>query len=329
MIQIGGRTYELLHEHKNAWNLEAFKGRYSDVLERYDYIIGDWGYNQLRLKGFFKEGHPKATKESTIANLADYINEYCNFGCAYFVLQKTSSGKVADGDAVLINLDEEQEEQLFQQPNHYRSRRQSSELEAAPLTTAAARETEDQAFTSAREGESSGRPGRSREPRHGGQRYGAREGGQPGRSRDRQGGRDSGASAGAKEGRDREGKANRPQQGSGQGTPAQEHKPRQRYRGREGRQGQEHQKGKGSPQSPEQQVQGGRAGGNRQPGSEQGRRQQHQAGAGTPGSEQSRPPRQKPEGRQADAQGRPQQARQGTPGEQGGSAVQRGQGGQE
>ncbi|CAM4416457.1 YutD-like domain-containing protein [Paenibacillus tarimensis] len=324
MIQIGGRTYELLHEHKNAWNLEAFKGRYSDVLERYDYIIGDWGYNQLRLKGFFKEGHPKATKESTIANLADYINEYCNFGCAYFVLQKISSGRMADSDTVLINLDEEPEEQLLQQPNHYRSRRQSSELEAAPLTTAAAREVEtDQPIPVPREGEGGARPGRSRESRNGGQRYGAREGGQPGRGRDRQGGRDSGTSSGAKEGREREGKANRQQQGSGQGTPAQDHKPKHRYRSREGRQGQEHQKGKGTPQSPEQQAQGGRAGGNRQPGSEQGsRRQQHQAGTGSPVSEQPRQPRQKPEGRS-------QQARQGTPGEQGGPAVQRESGGQE
>ena len=100
MIQIAGRLYELIHEHKNAWNPEAFKGRYSDVLDRYDYIIGDWGYNQLRLKGFYKEGHPKATKESTIASLVDYINEYCNFGCAYFVLQKAPGSKRPEGEYV-------------------------------------------------------------------------------------------------------------------------------------------------------------------------------------------------------------------------------------
>ncbi|TVX87079.1 YutD-like domain-containing protein [Paenibacillus agilis] len=91
MIHIGGRTYELVHEYRNAWNPDFFRERYSEVLERYDYILGDWGYNQLRLKGFFKEGHPKATKESAIASMMDYVNEYCNFGCAYFVLERVAN----------------------------------------------------------------------------------------------------------------------------------------------------------------------------------------------------------------------------------------------
>ncbi|PNQ78423.1 YutD family protein [Paenibacillus sp. F4] len=89
MFQIGGKNYELLQDHKNGWNPEAFRDRYSEVLDRYDYIIGDWGYNQLRLKGFYRDGHPKANKDTSIVVLDDYINEYCNFGCAYFVLQKS------------------------------------------------------------------------------------------------------------------------------------------------------------------------------------------------------------------------------------------------
>ncbi|MBE0340663.1 DUF1027 domain-containing protein, partial [Paenibacillus sp. 28ISP30-2] len=89
MFHIGGKNYEVLQDHKNGWNPEAFRDRYSEVLERYDYIIGDWGYNQLRLKGFYRDGHPKANKDTSIAVLDDYINEYCNFGCAYFVLLKS------------------------------------------------------------------------------------------------------------------------------------------------------------------------------------------------------------------------------------------------
>ncbi|WP_082083591.1 YutD family protein [Paenibacillus beijingensis] len=89
MILIGGKSYELVHEHKNAWNPEVFRERYSEVLDRYDFIIGDWGYNQLRLKGFFRDNHPKATKDSAYSAIMEYVNEYCNFGCAYFVLEKT------------------------------------------------------------------------------------------------------------------------------------------------------------------------------------------------------------------------------------------------
>lgn len=88
MIVIGGKGYELMLNHKEGWNAEAFRGRYSEVLDRYDYIIGDWGYSQLRLKGFYRDNHPKANRDTAISGMADYINEYCNFGCAYFVLRK-------------------------------------------------------------------------------------------------------------------------------------------------------------------------------------------------------------------------------------------------
>lgn len=89
MIVIGGKGYELVLDHKDGWNPEAFRGRYSEVLERYDYIIGDWGYSQLRLKGFFRDNHPKVNRDTAISSMVDYINEYCNFGCAYFVLHKS------------------------------------------------------------------------------------------------------------------------------------------------------------------------------------------------------------------------------------------------
>ncbi|WP_044878523.1 YutD family protein [Paenibacillus sp. IHBB 10380] len=96
MILVGGKNYEILKDHKSGWNPEAFRGRYSDVLERYDYIIGDWGYSQLRLKGFYRDNHPKANKETAISSMEDYINEYCNFGCAFFVLQKSREPVLKD-----------------------------------------------------------------------------------------------------------------------------------------------------------------------------------------------------------------------------------------
>lgn len=112
MIQIGGKIYELIHENRNGWNADAFKDRYSEVLERYDYIIGDWGYNQLRLKGFFRDNHMKATKDSAYSGMSDYINEYCNFGCAYFVLEKTGTIKKSTDED---EAGEEQEASLKQE----------------------------------------------------------------------------------------------------------------------------------------------------------------------------------------------------------------------
>ncbi|UZM98810.1 YutD family protein [Lysinibacillus sp. MHQ-1] len=53
MIIVEGLEYELLEDFREAFQEEVFQERYSDILARYDYIVGDWGYNQLRLKGFF------------------------------------------------------------------------------------------------------------------------------------------------------------------------------------------------------------------------------------------------------------------------------------
>lgn len=93
MYHIGGNTYSIVKDHKNGWNYEVFRERYSEVLDRYDFIVGDWGYNQLRLKGFFKETNNKGAKDSSISLLHDYLNEYCNFGCAYFIIEKLASRK--------------------------------------------------------------------------------------------------------------------------------------------------------------------------------------------------------------------------------------------
>lgn len=104
IFMAGGNAYSLFHEHKSGWNPEAFRERFSEVLERFDYIVGDWGYNQLRLRGFYRDGHPKASKESAFSSVVDYINEYCNFGCAYFVLNKLDSNAIPP-DAVIISED--------------------------------------------------------------------------------------------------------------------------------------------------------------------------------------------------------------------------------
>lgn len=88
MFQINHLTYEILENYREGFNEEAFRGRYSEILNKYDYIVGDWGYNQLRLRGFFDDQNQKATYDTKISTLKEYLYEYCNFGCAYFVLRK-------------------------------------------------------------------------------------------------------------------------------------------------------------------------------------------------------------------------------------------------
>lgn len=88
VITVQNHTFELIKDERNGFNEEAFKARYSEILNKYDYIVGDWGYNQLRLKGFFDDQNQKASYDTKISTLDEYIFEYCNFGCAHFVLKR-------------------------------------------------------------------------------------------------------------------------------------------------------------------------------------------------------------------------------------------------
>ena len=56
------------------------------ILTKFDYIVGDWGNEQLRLRGFYKDDKANESEEK-ISRLEDYLLEYCNYGCAYFVLE--------------------------------------------------------------------------------------------------------------------------------------------------------------------------------------------------------------------------------------------------
>ena len=61
LVCINNHCYELIEERKSGFNEEAFKNRYSDILTKYDYIVGDWGYGQLRLRGFFDDHNQKSS----------------------------------------------------------------------------------------------------------------------------------------------------------------------------------------------------------------------------------------------------------------------------
>lgn len=91
IIQINDHFYELAENIREGWNEEKFNERYSEILNKYDYIVGDWGYDQLRLKGFYENNHRKSTYDSRIDSITDYIYEYCNFGCSYFILKQVKN----------------------------------------------------------------------------------------------------------------------------------------------------------------------------------------------------------------------------------------------
>ena len=51
-IVLENNEWEVLENYKDGFDEEMIKSKYTDYFEPYDYIIGDWSYGKLRLKGF-------------------------------------------------------------------------------------------------------------------------------------------------------------------------------------------------------------------------------------------------------------------------------------
>ena len=79
-------SFQLLKNEKEAFDATVFGQRFSEILTKFDYIVGDWSNEQLRLRGFYKEERDVATMDK-LSRLDDYLLEYCSYGCAYFVLE--------------------------------------------------------------------------------------------------------------------------------------------------------------------------------------------------------------------------------------------------
>jgi len=85
-LSINGQIFTVQENFNEAVNIEAIADRYMDILDSYDFVVGDWSYEQLRLKGFYADDAKIGSLEQKIKHLPDYLIEYASFGAAYFVL---------------------------------------------------------------------------------------------------------------------------------------------------------------------------------------------------------------------------------------------------
>lgn len=88
MIIVENNNYELINEYKNGFEEIAFQDRYTEYFEKYDYILGDWAYGKLRLKGFCDKTNKQNNKINSYDLIEEYIKKYCAYECKYFILKK-------------------------------------------------------------------------------------------------------------------------------------------------------------------------------------------------------------------------------------------------
>lgn len=159
MITIDHMNFELMENYRDAFDEEQFMGKYSEVLNKYDYIVGDIGYEKLRLAGFFRDNKKKVERDKKYSAIEDYLNEYCNFGCAYFVLRKVTKAELKEKGLVADEREEKHGEKNVAEAEAVPETAPEQEKDAAGEEEKAGRDRDKDA---ARE-ERSAKPGRDKE----------------------------------------------------------------------------------------------------------------------------------------------------------------------
>lgn len=80
--------YELIDEYKEGFEYDEVLNKVTDYFIPYDYIVGDWSYGKLRLKGFCNKTNEIYKPINDIDNLKSYLELNCPFNCKYFVLKR-------------------------------------------------------------------------------------------------------------------------------------------------------------------------------------------------------------------------------------------------
>ena len=87
-VVVNDMEYEVIVNHREAFDEEDFLSKCTDYFYDYDYIVGDIAYSKLRLKGFYDEKNKKATEINNFKNKDNYLKEYCACDCKYFIVKK-------------------------------------------------------------------------------------------------------------------------------------------------------------------------------------------------------------------------------------------------
>ena len=87
-IVINDIEYEIIRNDKDCINKKELEEKITDYFDEYDYIMGDFAYDKVRLKGYYNSDNKMAKKINDIKYLDDYIKNYCSYGARIFLLKK-------------------------------------------------------------------------------------------------------------------------------------------------------------------------------------------------------------------------------------------------
>lgn len=88
VISINNRQYQVLHNYKEAINIEELSAKLTDYFDDYDYIVGDIAYGKLRLKGFNSRTNKNFKAINDVDKVEEYLKNNCAYGCRWFMISE-------------------------------------------------------------------------------------------------------------------------------------------------------------------------------------------------------------------------------------------------
>ncbi len=87
-IVINDKKYSLIKNFRDGYEAGEVQDKLTEYYDDFDYIVGDWAYGKLRLKGFYDSKNSKVKDFNNYEKVESYIKNNCAYGCKYFILQK-------------------------------------------------------------------------------------------------------------------------------------------------------------------------------------------------------------------------------------------------
>ena len=67
--EIDNNKYEIITDYRNGFDNNEFISKCTDYFYDFDYVVGDWAYDKLRLKGFYKDDNKNSKKIYIFSNI--------------------------------------------------------------------------------------------------------------------------------------------------------------------------------------------------------------------------------------------------------------------
>ena len=87
-IKLENNKYIILENKNDCLNIDELTLKYTDYFYEFDYILGDYAYNKLRLKGFCDKKNPRYNSINDINTKDKYLRFQCAYQCNYFLIKR-------------------------------------------------------------------------------------------------------------------------------------------------------------------------------------------------------------------------------------------------